>query len=102
MTMNRILIPGTIIIIIIMIGIPTFINVKKDHENKLIRVTQGKIKEAAKKCFLDNKCKGNETTLQTLYELKYLDKQVNPTTKKYYNESSVIRYEDKKIILELN
>ena len=102
MTMNRILIPGTIIIIIIMIGIPTFINVKKDHENKLIRVTQGKIKEAAKKCFLDNKCEGNETTLQALYELKYLDKQVNPTTKKYYNESSVIRYEDKKIILELN
>ena len=100
--MNRILIPGTIIIIIIMIGIPTYINIKKDHENKLIRVTQGRINEAAKKCFLDNKCEGTETTLQALYDLKYLDKQLNTITKKYYAESSFISYEDKKIILDLN
>lgn len=100
--MNRIMIPGTIIIIVIMIGIPTFINIKKDHENKLIRVTQGRIKEAAKKCFLDNKCEGNKTTLQALYDLGYLESQVNPISKKYYNSSSVIKYEDKKIILDLN
>lgn len=100
--MNRIVIPGTIIIIVIMIGIPTFINVKKDHENKLIRVTQGRIKEAAKKCFLDDKCKGNEITLQSLYDMGYLKTQVNPITKKYYDSSSLIKYENKKIILELN
>ena len=100
--MNRIVIPGTIIIIVIMIGISTFINIRKDHENKLIRVSQGRIKQAAKKCFLDAKCTGNETTLQSLYDFGYLDVQVNPISKKYYNSSSKIRYEDKKIILELN
>lgn len=100
--MNRIVIPGTIVIIILMIGIPTFINIKKDHENKLINVTQSKIKEQAKKCFLDEKCTGEQTTLQNLYDLGYLDIQVNPITKKYYDESSIIKYENKKIILDLN
>lgn len=100
--MNRIVIPGTIVIIILMIGIPTFINIKKDHENKLISVTQSKIKEQAKKCFLDEKCTGEQTTLQNLYDLGYLDIQVNPITKKYYDESSIIKYENKKIILDLN
>lgn len=100
--MNRIVIPGTIIIIILMIGIPTFINVKKDHENKLIKVSESKIEEAAKKCFLDNKCEGSETTLQVLYDYNYLEVQVNPITKKYYDSSSKIKYEDKKIILDLN
>lgn len=100
--MNRIVIPGTIVIIILMIGIPTFINIKKDHENKLISVTQSKIKEQAKKCFLDEKCTGEQTTLQNLYDFGYLDIQVNPITKKYYDESSIIKYENKKIILDLN
>lgn len=100
--MNKIIIPGTIIIIVLMIGIPTFINVTKDHEKKLIKVSENKIKEAAKKCFLDGKCEGSEITLQTLYDLKYLENQVNPTTKKYYDSSSIIKYEDKKIILDLS
>lgn len=100
--MNRIVIPGTIIIIILMIGIPTFINIKKDHENKLIKVSEKRIEEAAKKCFLDNKCEGSKTTLQTLYDFGYLETQVNPISKKYYDSSSIIKYEDKKIILELS
>ena len=98
---NRIIISGTIIIIALMIGIPTFINVKKDHEEKLIKVTENRIKEA-KKCFLENKCEGNSTTLQSLYNVGYLDEQVNPVTKKYYSSTSVIKYENKKIILELD
>ena len=100
--MNRVVISGTIIIIVLMIGIPTYINVKKDHEHKLIEVTENNIKEAAKKCFLEKKCEGNNTTLLSLYNMGYLKEQVNPITKKYYDSSSIIRYEDKKIILELN
>ena len=69
--MNKFVISGTIIIIVLMIGIPTVINVKKDHDNKLILVTEKRIKEAAKKCFLDNKCEGNSTTLKILYDLYY-------------------------------
>ena len=60
------------------------------------------ISTMAKKCFLDEKCEGNQTTLQQLYDLNYLNKQVNPISKKYYNSSSIIKYENKKIILELN
>ena len=99
---NRMMVSGTIIIIVLMIGIPTFINVKKDHEQKLIKVTENRIKEAAKKCFLDNKCEGSSTTLQSLYNVGYLEKQVNPITKKYYDSSSIIKYDNKKIILDLN
>ena len=102
MLMNRIVIPGTIIIIVLMIGIPTFINIKKDHEDKLIKVSENRIKEAAKKCFLENKCTGDNTTLQNLYDLGYLETQVNPISKKYYDSSSVIKYENRKIILDLN
>lgn len=100
--MNRIIVFITIIIIVLVIGIPTVINVKKDHEDKLLKVTEYKISEMAKKCFLDEKCEGNQTTLQQLYDLNYLNKQVNPISKKYYNSSSIIKYENKKIILELN
>lgn len=102
MVNNRVVISGTILIIFLMIGIPTFINVKKDHEEKLIKVTENRIKEAAKKCFIDNKCENNKTTLQDLYDKKYLDEQVNPITKKYYDSSSEIEYKNKKIILDLN
>ena len=100
--MNRLVISGSIIIIVLMIGIPTFINIKKDHENKLIRATENRISEAAKKCFLEEKCVGDNTSLQSLYNMGYLEEQVNPITKKYYNNNSLIKYKDKKIVLDLN
>lgn len=100
--MNRIVVSGTIIIIVLMIGIPTFINIKKDHEKKLMTVSKNRITDAAKNCFLDNKCTGDVITLQDLYNLGYIDEQVNPVTKKYYNSNSKIKYENKKIVLDLN
>lgn len=100
--LNRIVVSGTIVIIVLMIGIPTFFNIKKDHEEKLIKASENKIADAAKQCFLDEKCKGESTNLQSLYNMGYLDVQVNPITKKYYNESSIIKYTNKKIDLDLN
>ena len=85
-----------------MIGIPTFINVKKDHEDKLLKVTELRIKNAAKQCYLEGTCKEEKITLAFLYEKKYLDVQINPVTKKYYNESSTVSYLNKKIVLDLN
>lgn len=100
--MNKAIISGTIIIIVLMIGIPTFINVKKDHEEKLLKVTELRIKNAAKKCYLEGVCKDEKVTLSYLYEKDYLEVQTNPVTKKYYAETSTITYKDKKIVLDLN
>lgn len=98
--MNKYYFSITIIVCILIVGIPTFISVKNNHEEKLIKVTENKIKEAAKKCYLEKKCNG-ETTLNNLYELGYLEKEVNPVTKKYYDENSIINHENKKIVLNL-
>lgn len=98
--MNRICIIGTIIIIALMIFIPTYLNVKKDHEDKLIIATRMKITSASKKCFLEGVCSGNRTTLKYLYDHNYLQKQYNPVTKEYYDENQEIKYIDKKIILD--
>ena len=97
---NRITIIGTIIIIALMITIPTYNNVKKDHEEKMITATKMEISKAAKDCFLDNKCSGSSTTLGELYEKGYLEKQVNPVTKEYYKDDSVIYYQNKIVVLD--
>lgn len=98
--MNRICIIGSIIIIFLMIAIPTYFNIKKEHEDKLMIATKMEISTAAKNCFLDNVCSSNETTLKFLYEHNYLKKQYNPVTKEVYDENLKISYIDKKIILD--
>ena len=100
--MNKAVVIGTIIIIVLMIGIPTFLNVKNDHEEKLIKVTENRIFDAARKCYLEEKCITNYVTLQDLYDNNYLDKQIDPITKKYYNPDSKIRFETNRIVLELS
>ena len=97
---NKVSIFVTIIIIALMIGIPTYFNIKKDHDNKLIVSIKMEISSAAKDCFLRNICSGNETTLKFLYDNNLLDKQVNPKTKEYYDENSKIYYKNKKIVLD--
>ena len=98
--MNRICIVGSIIIIAIMIAIPTYFNVKKNHEDKLVLVTRMEITSAAKKCFLDSICTGNETTLKYLYEKNYLKKQVDPKTKEYIDENNKILFQNKKVVVD--
>lgn len=100
--MNKIIVPGTIIIIILMIGIPTYINVRKDHEQKMTSVVNKRIIEATKKCYLDGKCDTNYITLQDLYDKGYLKKQTDPLTKKYYDPESKIIKENEKITLTLS
>ena len=79
--MNKICISLTIIIIALMIGIPTSNKVLNKHNDKLIKVTEKRITEATKKCFIDEKCHGNEITLQDLYDNNYLNEEINPITK---------------------
>ena len=38
----------------------------------------------------EKKCSGDKITLQTLYDLNYMDFQADPVTKEYYNPESYI------------
>lgn len=96
---NRVVVAITLIVIAAIVAIPTYFKLKESHENKLKKVIKNEIINASKQCFLDNVCTGDQTTLKFLYEKKYLKKQIDPSTKKYYNESSIIYYKDKKIDL---
>lgn len=73
------------ITIIIVAG--TIIKVYKNHEDSLLRVTEQRIEEAARKCVLDSTCQENKTTLEFLIQNGYLDEQVHPISKEYIDTS---------------
>ena len=90
MEKNRIIIYTTIIALILVIGCPTIYKVVKNHNNKLYTISEKRIIEASKKCWNEDKCSNDTITLKELYKNKYLKKQADPITKKYYSESSKI------------
>lgn len=92
--MNKICITVTIIIIItLVIGVTTYKVVDK-HNDKLMEVEEKYIIEIAKKCLNEKKCSGSKITLQTLYDLEFLDMQANPVTKEYYNPESYVEIKE--------
>lgn len=92
--MNKICITVTIIIIItLVIGVTTYKVVDK-HNDKLMEVEEKYIIETAEKCLNEKKCSGSKITLQTLYDLEFLDMQANPVTKEYYNPESYVEIKD--------
>ena len=92
--MNKICITVTIIIIItLVIGVTTYKVVDK-HNDKLMEVEEKYIIETAKKCLNEKKCSGSKITLQTLYDLEFLDMQANTVTKEYYNPESYVEIKD--------
>ncbi len=90
MNRNKVIINITIVAIILIILIPTVYNIIKKHNDRLIMVTEKRIEEAAKDCYLKDICKDNKITLKVLYDNKYLEKESNPITKEYYNEESYV------------
>ena len=90
MNRNKVIINITIVAIILIILIPTVYNIIKKHNDRLIKVTEKRIEEAAKDCYLKDICKDNKITLKVLYDNKYLEKESNPITKEYYNEESYV------------
>lgn len=98
MNRNKVIINITIIAIVLIILIPTTYNIIKKHNNRLITVTEKRITEAAKDCYLKDICKNEKITLKELYDNKYLDKESNPITKEYYNESSYVKINNKSYI----
>lgn len=90
MNRNKVIINITIVAIILIILIPTVYNIIKKHNDRLIKVTEKRIEEAAKNCYLKDICKDNKITLKVLYDNNYLEKESNPITKEYYNENSYV------------
>ena len=88
--MNKIWITITVIIIVaLIVGVTTY-KVLDEHNSKLREVEEKYIIETAKACLNEKKCEGNTITLQTLYDLDYLEKEADPVTKEYYNSESYI------------
>ena len=80
----------TICIVILLISSFTTYKVVKKHQYHLMEVTKKRIIEASTKCINQKKCDKYPITLETLYKLKYLEKEVNPVTKEYYNQKSYV------------
>lgn len=91
----------TVIACLLIITIPTVYKVIKDHQTKLYAVLEKAIVEASEKCWNKGDCKNETITLKELYDLKYLEKQINPVTKKVYDQASTITKRNKKIELNL-
>ena len=92
MNTNRIVLTFSIIIIVLVISIPTIYKVVNNHYDNLVKVTESKIIEEAKKCYYEEKCSGDIITLKELYDLEYLEEVSNPITKEFYNEDSYVEY----------
>ena len=87
-----------ILVVCLICGFTTY-KVVKSHNEKLTLVETKYIIETARKCINEHKCKDkNNVTLKELYDLKYLDKQVNSVTKEYYNENSYVKYSNSEYV----
>ena len=91
---KRYLILLALAILFVIVAIPTTYKIIKNYNKKSYLVVEKKITEAAKKCFNEEKCTGDKTTLKELYDNKYLDVVVNPVTKKMYDDNLEIKKSD--------
>ena len=94
MNTNKITIIGSIIAVLLILGIPTIYKVVKNHHNNLYQVVEDKIINSAKKCYYEEKCLNDKIYLSELYELQYLEKVSDPISKEYYNVESYVKRED--------
>ena len=76
---------------LLIIAIPTTYKIIKNYNNKSYLVVEKKITEAARKCFNEEKCSGDKTTLKQLYDNGYLETVINPVTNKIYDDNLEIK-----------
>ncbi len=98
---NRFIIYVTIIALILILGIPTYLKVNNKYKERVILTLENKIKVKAIQCWNEKKCTNNIVYLKDLYNLDYLDTLTNPITKKAVNSSSYVEKKDDKIIVKL-
>lgn len=80
--------------IIAVIIISTSLKVATRHKEALLYVTSSRIEEAARKCYLEEKCEGDRTTLGEIIEEGYLGSQIHPITKEFISKDLVINCEN--------
>ena len=64
MNTNKIILIGSVIVIMCIISVPTIYKVIKNHENNLYQVTEKKIISAAKECYYYEKCQNEKIYLK--------------------------------------
>ena len=90
MTKNKLVLYLTVLVLVLVICIPTIYKVVTNHRQKLYIITEKRILEAAFKCINEDVCNADNLTLKDLYDNNYLDKQIDPNTKRYYSEKAKI------------
>ena len=88
--------------LVILIAASTTFKVMDRHEEKLLLVARRKIEEAARQCYLENKCTGESTYLGFLIKEGYLEAQVHPISKEFISEELTISCKDFECTTELN
>lgn len=97
---NKGIIWGTVITITLMIGVPSYIEISKEHKNNLLQVSEKRIIEAAANCFKDETCITPKAYFKDLYDNNYLtSKEYDPFTKEVYSEESYVEYLDNELTI---
>ncbi len=98
---NKLIIYVTLIALILIIGIPTYIKVNNNYETRVILTMKNKIKVKAIQCWNESKCLNDTIYLNELYENGYLEEVINPVTKKAVNDASYVKKSGEEITIKL-
>jgi len=79
----------TIIGILIIILIQTFILIDEDKLKKEENYIKENLTERAKKCIQDKKCKEEDISLETLFNQKYINNELKEKLKSYSKKSTI-------------
>ena len=88
MNKNKIVIYVSCLIIIFMVTVPAVLKTIDKHNKRLEEAAVKEIIDAAKDCYYNESCVGDNISLAELYEKTDLEEMTNPITKKLYEESS--------------
>lgn len=93
--MNKKMVFGFIIVMLLFISVCTVIKVYNKHIDAKYIVVEKKINESAEKCLIDKICSIDKTiTLGFLISSGYLDKQINPVSKEYISDDTIVKCKD--------
>ena len=99
---SRKLVAIIFIIVFVIILIGSFRKVYLNHINRSYKVIEEKIVYAAKKCYLEEKCTDDKTTIKELINLGYLSSiPVDPISKENIDENIEVVIKDNNYIVDI-